>query len=235
MATTPLINDIQTVPQSWPGAFGVYKHSKTVVSTNLWVIVLLFVFSFALSSASSIADEKSTAYMSISLITSLASLWFQASMVMAFLSGIRAKRVSINDALQTGGTFFVKFLLQSLLMGLIAIVSFLLLIVPAFIILPRLALAQYYLLDKNMGVVDSLKASWEATRGHVGKVWGIFGVNILIGLLFITFIGIPFAAYFGLMYSAAIAILYVWLEKHGEKFPPKAKTEVPAGPIIASK
>lgn len=232
--TTEPTNEIETVPQTWPGAFGLYKHSKAAVMVNVWIIVLLYVLSFALSSAANVADRNSSTYAGISLVTGLVNIWFEAALIITILSSVRRKPISFNTALQSGGTFFVKFFLQSLLIGLIAVVSFLLLIVPAFIILPRLTLAQYYLVDKNLGVVDSLKASWEATRGHVGKVWGIFGVNILIGLLFITFIGIPFAAYFGLMYSAAIAILYVWLEKYGEKFPPKTKP-VPAGPIISAK
>lgn len=235
MTTTTQPNDeIETVPQTWPGAFGLYKHSKAVIMTNLWVIVLLFVFSFVLGSASNIADQKSSAALGINIASSLANVWFEAALVVAVVAGINKKRLSINDALQKGGTFFVNFLLQSLLLGLIAIGSFLFFIVPAFIILPRLSLAQYYLIDKNMGITESLKASWAATRGNVGKVWGIFGVNVLIVLLLITVIGIPFAAYFGLMYSAAIAILYRWLDKNPHTAS-KPATPAQNGPILSQK
>lgn len=228
-------NTINTVPDVWPGAFGAYKHSKMAIMTNLWIVILLFVLSFALSSSRSIADDKSAAYVGISAVSFLASIWFEASMITTLLASIKGKRISINEALQVGGTFFVKFLLQSLLLGLIAIGSFLLLIVPGLIIMPRLSLAQYFLIDKNMGVTESIKASWDATRGNVGKVWGIFGVNLLIVLLFLTIIGLPFAVYFGLMYSAAMIILYKWLEKYGDKSLAHTKTATPAGPIISSK
>lgn len=87
-------------------------------------------------------------------------------------------------------------------------------------------LAQYFLIEGKLGIVDSLSASWNATKGNVGKVWGIFGVSLLFGLLFLTFIGIPFAIYFIVMYQAAFAVLYMYLKQS----PTSTTAAVPSAP-----
>jgi hypothetical protein len=62
-----------------------------------------------------------------------------------------------------------------------------------------------------MDILDSIRASWDKTNGHVGKVYGIVGVNILMALLVITIIGIPVAIYLLVAYSAAFAYLYRYI------------------------
>ena len=86
--------------------------------------------------------------------------------------------------------------------------SILLFLIPAFFVIPRLLFAPYLVIDKNMGGVDAVQASWNMSKGHIGKVYGIIGLTLAITLLSITIIGIPFAIYFTVMYSAAFAVLY---------------------------
>ncbi len=100
-----------------------------------------------------------------------------------------------------------------LLSTLIAALSFALLIIPFFIVAPRIFLAALYLIDKNMGPVESIKASWNDTRGHLGKIYGIFGVLILMALPIFTLIGIPVSLYLFFMYQASSAILYLYIQK----------------------
>lgn len=103
---------------------------------------------------------------------------------------------------------------------LIIVASAALFIIPVFFIAPRLVLAQYFIVDKNMGPVESIRASWNATKGNVGKVYGIFGATLVMSLLMLTIIGIPFALYFLLMYSAAYPLLYVWAMRRTEVVAP---------------
>jgi hypothetical protein len=70
-----------------------------------------------------------------------------------------------------------------------------------------------------MSPIEAIKASWDATEGHVGKVYGILGVNILILLPIITLIGVLATVYFGFMYYAATAVLYVFLTKNQKTKP----------------
>lgn len=223
----------ETIPSTWPGAFGLYKFSRNAMRVNIGTYVAVFLLSLVVGSIPMSVDQNSPAYYLLSIATNIVAVWFEAATILIVLQSVRQHKISLNDSLQQGLAMFGKYFLQSLLMGLIAIGSILCFIVPAFIILPRLSLAQYYLFDKNMGIVESIKASWEATRGHVGKVWGIIGATMAMMLLMITIIGIPVSIYFLVMYSAANAILYFWLVKHGADLD-SAKTAL-GGPIAPMK
>jgi len=219
----------ETIPGTWPGAFGLYKHARQAMRLNIGTYMAVFLLSLVVGAIPNTVNQKSPAYFLLNIASNIVAVWFGAAIIIIVLRSVKGHKISVNDSLQQGIALFGKYFLQSLLMGLIAIGSILCLIVPAFFILPRLALAQYYLFDQNMGIVESIKASWEATRGHVGKVWGIFGVNFGIVLLMLTIIGIPIAFYFLIMYTAADAILYFWLVKHGKDT--SVTAQVPSAPV----
>ena len=216
----------EPVPNVWPGGFGIYKHSKAAVMYNIGTFLGLIGFSILASVASSFVNGDRSISLDggnsfhtsgsgwlINVVVQLVSIWLSAAIAYALVVSVRRHKVSVSESLREGGNIFLPFLGLSLLTGLIAVASVLLFIVPAFFIIPRLMLAQYFLIEGKLGVMDSLSASWNATKGHVGKVWGIFGVNLLFGLLFLTFIGIPFALYFIVMYQAAFMILYMFIKQ----------------------
>jgi predicted lipid-binding transport protein (Tim44 family) len=67
------------------------------------------------------------------------------------------------------------------------------------------------MIDKDMGVLEAYKASWHATKGHLGKLWGILGVGLLMALPAVTIIGIVATVYLFFMYSAVGALFYLHL------------------------
>ena len=142
------------------------------------------------------------------------TVYLTAAWTMVYLAGVKKRKLSVQDSLKQSGPLFLKFIGLTILTTLTIILSFLLLIIPFFFVAPRVVLAQYYLLDKNMGIIEAYKASWYSTKGHVGKVYGIMGAGAAMALLFITIIGIPFAIYFLVMYQAAIAVLYGYILEH---------------------
>lgn len=96
-------------------------------------------------------------------------------------------------------------IIGNLLIGLI-------LLIPFAIVAPKLSLSLMYAVDKDMTFQEALATSWKNTRGHFGKIYGIIGVSMLIGLIAITIIGIPVAIYLGIMYGAAMSILYIFID-----------------------
>jgi hypothetical protein len=58
-----------------------------------------------------------------------------------------------------------------------------------------------------MDAVEAYKASWNATKGHGSKIWGLIGVTALFALLMIVVIGV----YFIIMYAAAFALFYLYI------------------------
>ena len=201
----------QGLPTTWPGAFGIYRYSRDAIRRNIGLIIGLTV--------AYIAVELVIGLLKIgfvgTLLNAVIGALYSVALVRALVGAVRGQKLSAKQAF--GDDFAVMALKMfglELVVGLTLLVSLALLIVPFFFVYPRLLLAQYYLVDKNMGISEAFKASWDATKGNVGKAWGIVGASILMALLMITIIGIPFAIYFLIMYSAAFAILYVFLEKH---------------------
>lgn len=225
------------------GAFSVYKYSKAAVVYNLGSFLGLIVLSMLVSIAADLVTGGRTISINstamsqtsavgnlINIIAQLAGIWISAAIAYLMIASVKRQKVEVGDSLKETGPLFLPFLGLSLLLGLITVGSILLLIVPAFFIVPRLVLAQYFLIEQKLGVIESISASWNATRGHVGKVWGIVGFNVLLVLLAITIIGIPFAIYFGFLYQAVIPVLYFYLKKQPSVTAPVAPT-APSGPL----
>lgn len=211
-SAAPTTNTPQTtepsIPQTWPGAFGAYKYSRDAVKYNLGTIIGLILLSLVVSIL--FGGRSGSERSGVSFIGDLINVWFSVSMVVAFLAGAKATKIEFVDSLKKGASLYLKFLGLSILTFITLAISFVLLIVPFFFVLPRVALASYFMVDRDLGPVEALKASWAETKGHSGKVWGIVGASLVMAILIIVLVGI----YFLIMYSAAYAVLYLYLQKN---------------------
>ncbi len=104
------------------------------------------------------------------------------------------KESEIEDIVSPYYLFF-KYLLASIVYFIIVILGFVLFIVPGIYLAIRLWFFDYFIIDKEMGPLDSLKSSFHATKGNVLKlllflilmgVINILGVLLLVIGLFIT-------------------------------------------------
>jgi hypothetical protein len=148
---------------------------------------------------------------------------------------VRGRRLEASQALKACQPMVVlKYIANAILMTLLLGVAFVLLVVPFFFVLPRLLLAPYFLIDQKLGPIVALQRSWEATKGHAGKIWGIIGASLAMALLAVTIIGIPFAIYFLFMYGAASALAYEFVAKQTAPAQPAAATSLDAPADTAS-
>lgn len=199
----------------WPGAFGVYGASRDAVRRNLSTIILLIVISIGAGIVIGIIFGR-VGWLN-EIVSYLIGAVIGAAQLFALIGSVRGRTVELPDAISEGLPLFFKFFLLQLLVAMSVLGGLILLIVPGLVILPRLVLAPYFLVDKNMGILEAYQASWDATKGHSGKVWGIIGVLFLMALPSITIIGIVLTAYWVVLYSAAPALLYQYLIDHGQK------------------
>jgi hypothetical protein len=200
--------------QEWPGAFGIYKYSKHIVMLNLNTILVILLISLGINILGSIlggSDMNSMQSVISSLIVSLLSVVISIPLLVVLIAGLKNKKASLSEAMQGISTYIVNYIVTSILIGIASLVSFLLFVIPAFFVIPRLLFAPYLVIDKKMDALDAVKASWNMSKGHVAKIYGIIGATIAMALLFITIIGIPFSIYFSIMYSAAYAVLYGYI------------------------
>lgn len=218
-------NNISFVPKTWPGAFGVFKYSKKAVMLNALGFILIFVINLAFG----LWIRKSDSLL-LALVANLFTIFLGLSFVILSLASTRGQKQSIDEAFKLAAEplLLIKFFVTYLVAYFAIAVGFLLLIVPGIFILPRLIFAPYYLVDRKLGIDGALTASWENGGDHLGKVWGIIGVMLLMGLLMVTIIGIPVASYLLFVYSAAFAVLYRFVNE-------QTKTAVQANPEVPAK
>lgn len=199
-----------TIPEIWPGALGIYKYSKRVVMKNLATLIGLIGLLLLSALAAALVDDKnlSVTMLTVYVINSIIGSILSAAITFVVIASIKGESLSLDGAIDNALKIFWRYFLLNLIVSLLVLTSILMLIVPAFFIVPRLSLSQYYLIEGKLGVLDSIKASWFATKPHVGKIWGIIGVTLLLTIPAIPIIG----AYFGLIYSASLAVLYFFIK-----------------------
>ncbi|MEI7758954.1 MAG: hypothetical protein WCJ05_02115 [bacterium] len=205
-----------SILKEWPGAFGIYKYTKSAVKNNLSFIIILLLASTGIGFLASLISNTSghNSFSAIgSTISYFVSVVVSAALTYTFLEISKGTSIGWDDIYEIIIKRFWYIVGALILSGLIAAASILLLIIPAFYVIPRLALVQYFVLDKGMSPPDAIKASWNTTEGNYGKIYGIVGVSILIVLPAITIIGIIATVYFGIMYYPVFAMLYLHLTK----------------------
>ncbi len=215
-----------SILKEWPGAFGIYKYTKSAVKNNLNFVITILLVSAVLGFFANLIGSMS-AHNSFSLVGSTISYFVSvvvsAALTYTFLEISKGTSIGWDDIYEIIIKRFWYIVGALILSGLIAAASILLLIIPAFFVIPRLALVQYFVLDKGMSPVDAIKASWSTTEGNYGKIYGIVGVSILIILASITIIGIIATVYFGIMYYPVFAMLYLHLTKQASIVAPESK------------
>jgi hypothetical protein len=196
------------VPQTWPGAFGLYKYSKAIVMYNLVTLLLFIAATFVISILlGAILKPRGLAQ----LISFVINVIFSAAITVILLASLNHEKVELKQVFDRSLKYAIQVLGASVLVFLAIMASILLFIVPVFFVAPRLVLVNYFIVDQNMSFTDAFKASWDATKGHVGKVYGIIGASIVMALPVFTIIGIPVAVYFLFMFSAATVVLYKFI------------------------
>jgi uncharacterized membrane protein len=84
-----------------------------------------------------------------------------------------------------------KALVGWVLYGLMVSIGWVFFILPGFIALLRFIFFPYYIVDKNMGPIDALKHSYEATRHHMWDIFALWvAMKIIVSLGFVSWLGI---------------------------------------------
>src|SRR6266542_160258 len=173
-----------------PSAFDLFSPSMEAVKRNLPAFLILIGVPIVLSLIgqgphlfrASAAGVNEGPLGVVGLVGGVLSLLAGPGLILLQIKGAQNETpLAWDAAFKQGLHFFWRYLGLALLTTIVLIISLALLIVPFFFVLPRLFLAPFFLIDKNMGVVDSMKASWK-TYGERKGTWGVMGVFVLIGI-----------------------------------------------------
>jgi putative flippase GtrA len=219
-----------------PSAFDLFTPSVEIIKKYLvaflillGVPIILSVISNGPNTFKSIAmtTQTHTGLVGLAPLSGLIGLIFAPAVIVLQLKAARNQTITWQEALKEGLHQFWRFLGLAILSAIILSVALLLLIVPFFIVLPRIILAPYYLIDKKLGPVEALKASAADYKAHQGT-WGIIGVSFLIGLVtIIPLVGRIASTVLSFLYAPASAIRYLQIQKlgGGQKAAPPADVE----------
>lgn len=173
------------------------------------------VFSFSLFGPDSSFDAGSVIF---------AFVLFMASIISYFLATILNLRVAQahKPAFRPLWQEFKDNWLWAKLAGLgivtmlILVVGFVLLIIPGIILLWRLFMAPYILIDKKTDVMDALSDSWNMTKGYGWPIYSILLFSFVLSLTAIfPIVGGLIAFVLGVAYAVAPALRYQEIKKNG--------------------
>lgn len=209
------------MPLSGPSASEAYAQGWQVLKRCFLELLLLAVVWALLSAPSGWFRESllGTAYH----VLVLGPVGFGG--MYAFLRAVRGGTPEIGDLFVAFRGDYVQAVLASLLMGVLIAIGFVLLVIPGFVAIVRLAWVPFLVTDEHLDAVAAVRESWERTRGHGWTICGIFLLSIpivLIGLVLLVVGVIP-----ALMWvQLASAVLYADVTDRGRA----SRAVVPAQP-----
>lgn len=179
---------IEYIKQAW----GIYtKKENFVYFSKVMAVLLLFsaVPSVIMTYFYSSRDLYDFGYVALSIVAAVGGLW-SSSTVYQLLINLD----SINDPrdiLRLGFKKIIKYFFASLVLGLTITVGILLLVIPGIIFAVWFVFTVYLYLDKQMGIIESFKASRKIVSGKFMKIAGriiVFGLlSFVVGLISTAF------------------------------------------------
>lgn len=206
---------METAPSTltnWPGAFGVINESKRVVLSNWRPILILAIVSGISNGVGNRQDD----HWALTLASTVITIVTGVALLYALLLATKGEKATLGQSMKFALSLTsIKYFFMILLSLIIVVASLVAFVIPFFFVAPRLVLAEMFLVDKGMGPLESIKASWAATKGHVGKLYGILGVYILFIIACLVLIGF----YFLFIYMATLPLLYRFATSEVAKSP----------------
>ncbi len=143
-------------------------------------------------------DKTTVGGLLSSMATVLSTCFFSFFLVgltRLFLDAARNRPLRFG-LIFTGGDRWPAMIALQFLMGLAVLLGTILFIVPGIILALGLSLAQYYVVEANMGPTQAMRASWEATKGQRGQIFllGLLSLLVVIAGCLACCVGILVAA-----------------------------------------
>ena len=201
------------IPQTTiSGSYGYSWQQMWKYFLYLFLIIVILGIAQAPGSAISEAARDSSSYMILIQII-FAAYWLLVLPVidfgadLLFLRAMRNEKIDLKEMFSGFKANYLNIILAHLIWVAIVGIGFVFLIVPGIILACRLVFIPYLVMDKNMEPVAAVEKSWEMTKGHGWKIFGMALLAILIVIMgLICFIvGIFFAI---IWISGAFAALY---------------------------
>lgn len=158
-----------------------YGHGWEQIKKHFLVLLLLVIFLGLADSPASLARESDRDETLLTPILYLLSLAYGFLILpvfnyggdLLFVKAIRDQKLEIETVIQGFRNNYVHIILAHLITTALIILGFLFLIIPGIILACRLAFVSYLVMDKGLEPVAAIEKSWEMTRGHGLRIFGM--------------------------------------------------------------
>ncbi|PJE73853.1 MAG: hypothetical protein COV01_03365 [Candidatus Taylorbacteria bacterium CG10_big_fil_rev_8_21_14_0_10_41_48] len=164
------MNNPLSLKDAFYSAWATFKKHAGVFVTVTFVFLILGV---VLGSV-----DKNHQYGAVAGIANILISFFAAYVMIRFsLVAIRGGVPQWREIFNVTWGEFGWYIFASILVSLMQGIGIVLLIIPGLILLARLALFSFALIDEDLLPIDSIKRSWELTKG---RFWQMFFAGVII-------------------------------------------------------
>lgn len=201
-------------PTDGVSVFGAYKHAWGVFWDHFGILLVVWIVTLVLNGPASV--DSLGEFIGVPLPAQLVLVGF--GLAWAFLIGAPLNygnafvelRVSRDETpvlsdLFEGFRHYAAVLGSAFLTGLAVVIGLVFLIIPGIWIGLRLSTTPFMVVDRGLGAVDAIKASWSLTRGHALRILGFFLLAIpvmFLGLLALVVGVIPAGMWVGVAFAS---------------------------------
>lgn len=150
------------------------------------IVVLISAVTSSLQTPASRDDSGVSAFL-VSLLVFAINVFVATALINVSLKFVDSKRADFADLTSAYPSFF-PYAVSSILYALTIALGLIFFIIPGIIFAIRYQFFGYYIVDKKAGIIDSLRLSWNTTRGFTGS---LFLLNLaLAGILLLGVIAL---------------------------------------------
>jgi uncharacterized membrane protein len=147
------------------------------------------------------------------VVNIVVSSFFVAGMYRFALKVARGEPYAFND-LFSGAPIFVSVLVANVAVAIPVVIGFMLLIVPGAILALGLSMTLPLIVDRGIGPIEALSASWKLTDGHKGNLF-VFGLLVFgLSIAGVCACGVGIFLVIPLVY---IGQMYIYLKLSGQQ------------------
>ena len=234
-APSPQPTPVPGEPVKFPSAFSLFQPSTQLVIKNLTNFIVIYMLPTVYYALMGRFFDPKTANHHLGLWLGLMGIGTVYNLVilgarpLLALGAVNGRQFGLLEVIKAGGRYFWRLLGLYIVLGAVFFIGIVLFIVPGIIMIRRYALASYFLVDQNTGIFEAMRRSAAATKGYTGAVWGLIGVQVLVGSPgWIPFIGPFLISATTMLYACAPAMRY---EQFKALHTSKPHASVPPNPV----
>lgn len=156
-----------------------------------------------------VSGQELGALLGLGVITVLlfiaVSIFLYAMAMVLELKAAKGEKPNLNSLVEGAKKYWLRLFGLAILSGLIIVGGLILLIVPGLIAIARLVFAPYIMIERDLGIIDSMKASNEMAKDRFGQIWAALLIVILIAFAASAVSAIPMV---GPIIGTAITIAF---------------------------